>query len=70
MKTETILLVGVAGVAVWYFLIRKPDAPAAAPAPNITNITQNQAKRTNWQDVAIAGIQTGGNIAGKFVPGA
>jgi hypothetical protein len=70
MKTETILLLGVAGVAVWYFLIRKPDAPAApAPAP-VTNITQNQAKRTNWQDVAIAGIQTGGNIASKFVPGA
>jgi hypothetical protein len=69
MKTETILLVGVAGVAVWYFFIKKPDAPAApAPAP-VTNI-QNQAKRTNWQDVAIAGIQTGGNIASKFVPGA
>jgi hypothetical protein len=68
MKTETILLVGVAGVAVWYFFIRKPEpAQPAQPAQQITNITQ--AKRTNWQDVAIAGIQTGGNIAGKFVPG-
>ena len=69
MKTETILLVGVAGFAAWYFFVRKPEPAAPAPAP-VTNITQNQAKRTNWQDVAIAGIQTGGDIAKKFVPGA
>jgi len=68
MKTETILLVGVAGVAVWYFFIRKPE-PAAAAAPQPSQTIINQAKRTNWQDVAIAGIQTGGSIAGKFVPG-
>jgi hypothetical protein len=68
MKTETILLLGVAAAAGWYFFIRTPAPAAPAPAP-VTNITQNQAKRTNWQDVAIAGIQTGGNIAGKFVPG-
>jgi hypothetical protein len=68
MKTETILLLGVAAAAGWYFFIRKPEPAAAQPAP-VTNITQNQAKRTNWQDVAIAGIQTGGGIVGKFVPG-
>jgi hypothetical protein len=68
MKTETILLLGVAAAAGWYFFIRKPGPAAPAPAP-VTNITQNQAKRTNWQDVAIAGIQTGGGIVGKFVPG-
>ena len=67
MKTETILLLGVAAAAGWYFFIRKPAPAAAPPAPPQTII--NQAKRTNWQDVAIAGIQTGGNIAGKFVPG-
>lgn len=67
MKTETILLLGIAAAAGWYFFIRKPEPAAAQPAQQITNITQ--AKRTNWQDVAIAGIQTGGNIAGKFVPG-
>jgi len=66
MKTETILLLGVAAAAGWYFFIRKPE-PAAPPAPSQTII--NQAKRTNWQDVAIAGIQTGGKIADKFVPG-
>lgn len=69
MKTETILLVGVAGVAVWYFFIRKPDAPAQ-PQTVTTNTTIQQAKRTNWQDVAIAGITTAGDIGKKFVPGA
>lgn len=69
MKTETILLVGVAGVAVWYFFIRKPE-PAAQPQTVTTNTTIQQAKRTNWQDVAIQGIQTGGDIAKKLVPGA
>lgn len=69
MKTETILLVGVAGVAVWYFFIRKPDGPAQPQT--VTNTTTiQQAKRTNWQDVAIAGITTVGDIGKKFVPGA
>jgi hypothetical protein len=66
MKTETILLLGVAAAAGWYFFIRKPE-PAAAPQPSQTII--NQAKRTNWQDVAISGINAAGTIAGKIVPG-
>jgi hypothetical protein len=68
MKTETILLVGVAGVAVWYFFIRKPEPTAPQTVTNTTTI--QQAKRTNWQDVAIAGITTAGDITKKFVPGA
>jgi hypothetical protein len=68
MKTETLLLVGIAAAAGWYFFIRKPQpAQPAQPAQQITNITQ--AKRTNWQDVAISGINAAGSIAGKFVPG-
>ena len=66
MKTETILLVAVAAAAGWYFFIRKPEP--AQPTQQITNITQ--AKRTNWQDVAIAGITQAGNIGSKLVPGA
>jgi hypothetical protein len=67
MKTETLLLVGIAAAAGWYFFIRKPEPAAAQPAQQITNITQ--AKRTNWQDVAISGINAAGSIANKFVPG-
>ncbi len=67
MKTETILLLGIAAAAGWYFFIRKPEPAAAPAAPPQTII--NQAKRTNWQDVAISGINAAGNIANKIVPG-